>query len=301
MNRTKRAYWILGAALLALVAVCIYVFVVSNGKDADKAQTTARLDETSQSPRVQPLPKQTENGKAEASGAPESASQSKDAAEAEGAQASDTETGMGDLDKEARKYDADGQVGKPPEGWKEDYSHWDSNWDELTKVGVPQKNVGNTAYAYQPTEEDRLRKQELVREEEKAAADGLLSNEPKDGYIRLKFEENDTVYIAPSFIDRFNEIATEHEAIHERSMRPIKDAGAHTTNLVGSEPPSGFKIYYYRKPPNGLLIREVTLPNGKRMEFTAASSPDFSNFTEQEVEMMKSDWEKFLEKRAAGR
>ena len=52
MERSKRAYWVLGAALLALIAVCVYVFVVSNGKDAEKAQTTVPLDETGQSPPI---------------------------------------------------------------------------------------------------------------------------------------------------------------------------------------------------------------------------------------------------------
>ena len=53
MERSKRAYWILGASLLALLAVVVYVFVVSNGGDSGKERHSALLDEAAQSPPVQ--------------------------------------------------------------------------------------------------------------------------------------------------------------------------------------------------------------------------------------------------------
>ncbi len=305
MNRTKRAYWVLGAALLALIAVCVYVFVVSNSKDADKTQTTALLDETDQSPRVQPLPKQTENGKAEASGAPESASQSKDAAEAEGAQASDTETGMGDLDKEAVEYDKKGQVGDPPPGWKDDYAHWDSSiWKDavqsLEQIGLIQKNMDVVGgYTFQPTEKQAQRMEELEQEAVAAAEKGLVSKDPKDGYVRLDLDEESgtskAVYAAPDFADRIREIWDEQIAINKAGMVPVPSV--HATNAVGwGRPTDKFKILYLRRPSDGSLVRDVKLPSGERKQFVAAPPPDSSQFSQGEIEMMRKGWERFWKK-----
>ena len=299
MNRTKRAYWILGASLLALVAVCVYVFVVSNSKDDDKAQTTALLDETDQSPRVQPLPKQTENGKAEASDAPESASQSKDAAEAEGAQASDTETGMGDLDEEAREYDRIGQVGEPPEGWKEDYSHWDSGFDDppIQMTGVPQRDKGGVTLRYEPTELAAQRREAIEKEVREAAEKGLLSKEPKEGFVRREFDGGaDVVYAAGSFIERYDALITEGEAIHESSMveKPSTSSSMISmqtyTNRFHENQGRLFEIRYYRRSSDGSLMREVAIPSGEVKRFVAGAPPDLSDHSESEISILKKRW-----------
>ena len=302
MNRSKRAYWFLGVALLALLAVCVYVFVLSNGgDDRGNAQDSTELDETGQSPRISSPVKQTETGASENSEAPEKADAEGEASESVEAETSVSESASGDPDAEAREYDKNGQVGDPPSGWKDDYAHWDSDyWGvDLAIVGIPQVAEDEPVLIYKPTEEQEQRMEELDQEIDKAAENGQLSEEQKDGFVRVEFEENDFVYAAPSFVNRLNEITAEQTAINEASMAPVY-GNIYDTAMSRGENHDLFKIVYFRKP-DGTLIREVTLPGGEPMEFVAGPPPDFSQFTESEVESMKNKWASFWMEHTARR
>ena len=295
MNRTKRAYWVLGAAALALVAVCVYVFVVSNGKDADKAQTTALLDETGHSPRIHAVSTAIDRGKPEAPTLEASEKASvQESAEAD--QRSEEYDGYFG-EEAARQYDAMGGKGEPPKAWKEDYSHWDdAGWDvPFEKVGVLQRKPNNDL-AYMPTDEDRRRMDEIGQELAAAVLKGLASPVPLPGYVHRTPEEGKNAYIAPGFLERYDALTQEIAAIDKRSMKEATDvrsyrSTAYLTHFWPTKSPV-FGIEYHRRSSDGSLIRAVTLSDGKTRRWVAGPPPDLSGFSKEEVEMMKRDWAK---------
>ncbi|MDE0022469.1 MAG: hypothetical protein OXT69_13960 [Candidatus Poribacteria bacterium] len=281
MNRTKRAYWVLGMGLLALVAVVIYVSVVSNGgdTDTDDGRSTALLDEAGQSSRIETAetsePKNDQNRQHEA----------------ETQQNVDADESLSEIPP-AILYDVAGGVGEPPEDWKEDYSHWDSNFgDELVKVGMIEREEG-IDIIYRPTEAARRRESELEEEMLKAAEDGLLSREPKGDYIRQEIEAGKVVYVAPNFVDQYNALLEEYVAINEQHMHTVPKAGYSSTPSLGTiKFDSGLQIDYYRRKGDGSLVRSVDLPSGGTKEYVLADSePDLSGFSDEEIEMIKKSW-----------
>ncbi len=100
-------------------------------------------------------------------------------------EAAETEQAMDPVEA-AFRYDLEGGVGDPPEAWKDDYSHWDSNSDwnmEIEKVGVYQPRP-SVYWVNQPTEEDRQRESELLKEVMEAQINGILRRTSKKGYLR---------------------------------------------------------------------------------------------------------------------
>lgn len=289
----KRAYWVLGAALLALIAAVIYVVVVSNDKDADKAQTPALLDETGQSPPVHAEPTAIDSGKPETS-----ISEASEKASVQESMAPDQRSGEygGYLGEEAaREYDAMGGKGEPPKAWKEDYSHWDdAGWNvPFEKVGVLQREPAN-ARAYMPTEEDRRRMDEIGQELAAAVLKGLASPVPLSGYVHRTPEEGKNAYIAPGFLERYDALTQEIAAIDKRSMKKSTEARSYrSTPFLSHFWPTKspvFGIEYHRRSSDGSLMRAVTLSDGKTRRWVAGPPPDLSGFSKEEVEMMKRDW-----------
>ena len=288
MDRSKRTYKVLGAALLTLLAVGICGCALSNsGKGEGNAQDAALLDEKEQT-RVEPLAQKTDTGASEKT-------------DAEG-EASVSESASDDTDEEAREYDRNGQAGDPPSGWKDDYAHWDSeHWGvaDLAMVGVPQMDEVKPSLIYKPTPAQQRRMDELSQELAKAAEKGLLSMKPKFGFVRVEFGKNDFVYSDPRFVNRLNEVAAEQVAINEAGMKPVYGNSYYVAMSRGANHDL-FKIVYFRKP-DGVLVREVILPDGDPMEFTAGPPPDLSQFKDHVVESMKNKWASFWEKHTARR
>ena len=211
------------------------------------------------------------------------------------------------LDKAAREYDRNGQVGDPPKGWKADYSHWDSrDWGDLENLGVPE-DFG-TLSIYQPTEEARQRAAEIRSKISKAGDGGLLTKEPKDGYIRWVhstgkgFPDGElAVYVAPDFIEQYRAFLDELEQINRHNMREVPGRGPVVIFPEISLTPEYSKVAvrYYRSG-KGFLMRGVTLPSGKAMEFVAGPPPDLSRFSELEIERIKNIWNRTEETQTSG-
>ncbi len=296
MNRTKRAYWVLGASLLALIAVCVYVFVVSNSKDADKAQTTALLDETDQSPRIHVVSSIANNGASKT----EEASKTTLHAHVETLEAQGSaENSAPERLTAAQAYDDNGQVGDPPEGWKPDYSHWDSRTFlsnetgpiPIDKVGIAERSEGGTGRSYQPTEEARQRREAIEKELQNATDKGLMIVEPKDEYVRREFDEGtDVVYVAKSFIDRFDALTAEDLAIYESSMQETTGGTFGGVNDMGYSR-NGFEVQYYREA-DGTLMRRVNLASGEVMRFVVSPPPDLEamGYSPEEIEATMRIW-----------
>ena len=289
MNRTKRAYWVLGASLLALIAVCVYVFVVSNGKDADKTQTTALLDETDQSPRVHSADKIIDIDKDK----PAHESEMSEESEIQELAEASLKTG-GDSDltalEAAYAYDLKGGKGKPPAAWKSDYSHWDNStaWiDPIEKVGILQRNP-TTTLVNKRTEEDTKRMDEIGMELGNAVLKGLASPVQLPGYVHRTPEEGKNAYIAPSFLERYDALTHEIAEIDKRSMQeqPGVDYTGPPSFMYDSD---FFKIEYYRRS-DGSLMREVTLSNGTTQRWVVAPPADLSDYSEEEIELMKTNF-----------
>ena len=192
----------------------------------------------------------------------------------------------------ACKYDAAGGVGEPPEGWKEDYSHWDSHLgDDLMEVGMIEREEG-FGRTYRPTEAARQRVSEIEEELLKAAEDGLLSREPKGDYIRQEIDEGKIVYIAPNFVERYNALSEEDDVIHEQNTHTVPRTGYFATPSMGTTKfDSGLQITYYRRKGDGSLVRSVDLPSGGAKKYVLADSePDLSGFSEEEIKMIKDMW-----------
>ena len=197
------------------------------------------------------------------------------------------------IEKAARDYDANGQIGEPPPGWKDDYSHWDSeNW------GMPVEELGllypdgELDYSYSPvklSEEGQRRLEEIVEETRqtrgKETAKAIFSKEQKTGnvimldgsvmeeapYSNAHLQNGEIVYVGVSVYDlhgfvKFGNIA----------------------RLFSS--PNNFSIGYYRRSPDGALMREVISPSSGLKHIAAAPAPDMSTYTEAQIKAVKHGW-----------
>ena len=253
------------AALLLLIAFVVHELWFQ-ADDTEAAapkelsqESSITLDNTGQSPRMQPKQENLQTSR---------------------------------IEKAAREYDVAGGVGEPPEGWKEDYSHWDSHpGDDLVKVGMMEREEGS-GRTYRPTEAALQRLSQIEKELLKAAEDGLFSKEPKGDYIRQEIDEGKIVYVAPNFVERYNALLEEDDAIHEQNTHTVSRTGYFATPSMGTMKfDSGLQITYYRRKSDGSLVRSVDLPSGETKKYVFADSkPDLSGFSEKEIEMMKESW-----------
>lgn len=199
-------------------------------------------------------------------------------------------------------YDRNGQIGEPPEGWREDYSHWDlrSNPSELERIGLVEI-LGGSSYMYQPTEEARLRMDEIRREMAKAWEEGLLTREAKSGYVRRVSYGDSVMYAAPDFIEQYDTLLREMKQINVRHMQETSDEGAFfiLPEKFTSREYSKVGIRYYRRD-DGSLMREVTLPSGEMETFVAGPPPDLSGYSEAAIEFMKQNWEGIEKTQSSG-
>ncbi len=201
------------------------------------------------------------------------------------------------IEKAARDYDASGQVGDPPAGWKEDYSHWDSeNWGmPIEKLGTLYPN-GKIEYSAQPfklsKEGNKLLMEELeaIRQEKgEEAVKEFISDTPKTGAIRLddeylderrftevELENGETVYVALSLYDIYG----------------YRILGNRTRQFNS---PNGFSIGYYRRHTDGALLRYIYMPDKGSKEFIAAPPPDMSKYTDAQIESLIRAWRGNLE------
>ncbi len=200
------------------------------------------------------------------------------------------------LEKGARDYDANGQIGDPPAGWKEDYSHWDSeNWGmPLEKLGTLYPN-GKVDYSVQPfklsAEGNRLLMEELesIRQEKgEEAAKEFISDTPKTGlirlgdeyidrgYMRVEVESGKTVYAALSLFDVYG-----YRILGNR-FRQFSS-------------PNNFSVAYYRRHTDGALMRDIYMSDKGAKEFIAAPPPDMSQYTDAQIEALKRAWRGNLE------
>ena len=196
------------------------------------------------------------------------------------------------IEKAARDYDANGQIGNPPPGWKDDYSHWDSeNWGiPVEKLGTPYPD-GEMNYAYRPvrlTSEGQRRLDEIIEKTRQtkgeAAAEALISKEWKSGgvimmdgsvreasYSHAQLENGDVVYVGVNVYD----------------LDGFTDFGNQARRFSS---PNNFSISYYRRRPDGALVREVISPSSSLKDYVAAAPPDMSTYTDAQIEAMKDSW-----------
>ena len=293
----RRSMLIAGVVgLLALAALIAALYVADRGGEPAEENVEQPMERTS------PTAVSGPNGAAEPSEpAPPKPNdqQSQDEtppSETQTTAAAPTKAGV----EAAQAYDRTGQVGERPADWKEDYSHWDTAKEigvPLETIGIPQPN-DHISYMFQPAEAARQRIQSLTDEKFRAADDGLLTHDETSGYIRLEFDEGEEiVYVAPSFIDRFNAIEAELDGIYEENMTPVKGSSDLDIALGYANPEESFQILYYRRPSDGVLVREVTLADGAALKFTAAPAADLSGLEADEVESLKGVWEEFASER----
>ena len=304
MERSKRAYWILGASLLALLAVVVYVIVVSNGGDSGVERHSALLDEAAQSPPVQDAFTYIEMNSGKTETSTSEASEESVVQESTETDERSDEYGGYFGEEAARAYDAEGGKGDPPKAWKKDYSHWDSaGWEAqapFEEVGVLQRKPSN-ARIRMPTEEDTQRMDEIGQELAEAVLKGLASPVPIPGYVHRIPEEGKNVYISPGFLERYDALTQEIAAIDKRSMKESSELHSYRstpflTHFWPTDSPV-FAIEYHRRSSDGSLMRVVTTPSdGKTRRWVAGPPPDLSGFSKEEVEIMKRDWARHEEK-----
>ena len=304
MTQSKRTIWIvIGFVALAIGIYALVFHRAANDKRNDPEEPTASgpLDETGQSPRIHAVSSTANGGASET----EEASQTtlhahEDSAGVETPSSSAEDSGAFQT-AAAQAYDSNGQVGDPPEGWKSDYSHWDSyaflidpetGPIPIDKVGIAERSVGGTGRSYRPTEEARQRMEAIEKERQDAIEKGLMIGEPKDGYVRREFDEGtDVVYVAESFIDRFDALTAEYLAIHESSMQETTGRSFGGVNDMGYNSRKGFKVQYYREA-DGTLMRRVNLASGEVKRFVVSPPPDLEamGYSPEEIEATKDQW-----------
>lgn len=299
MEQRKRIFWIIaGLAALAVVVIALLFQrgVFDTGKDAE---TVSPLDETGQSPRLR-SPSATNGATDETASETGRASNAADmeggSGDEDGRASGSAKASANDLDAAAREYDDNGQVGEPPEGWKPDYSHWDTrNWRQpLEKIGMMERIEGATALVYRPSEETRQRSKEIENERNAAIKKGLITSEPKEGYVRRGFgDEDDVAYVAKSFVGRFDAMLLEDILLNKGGMRE-EPTIAYTGGADIGYNNKIFEIYYYRSK-DGSLMRRVFLnfKNSKSETFKVSPPPDLEalGFDPIDIEHHKNRWE----------
>ncbi|MDE0021730.1 MAG: hypothetical protein OXT69_10170 [Candidatus Poribacteria bacterium] len=196
------------------------------------------------------------------------------------------------IEKAARDYDASGQVGDPPAGWKEDYSHWDSeNWGmPVEKLGMLYPD-GKLDYSFFPIKlsaegyEHLKKERESIRQEKgDEAAKEFISDEPKEGVIRIGDDYFDGYRYTEAELENGK---TVYVALYQDHIYGYRTFGNRFREFTS---PSGFSIVYIRRDPDGALLRQVGTPDDKWHEFIAAPPPDRSEYTAEQIEAMKNSW-----------
>ncbi len=270
--------------------------VFDTGKDAE---TVSPLDETEQSPRHRPS--SATNGAAnETENTPNAADMEMEGGSGDenGRASGRAETAANDLDAAAREYDKNGQVGEPPDGWKPDYSHWDT-WDwhrPVEKVDILERIEGATALVYRPSEESRQRSKEIDDEHLAAIENGLITGKPRKGYVKRVFDDGDDVaYVAASFVDRFDALVAEDMQLNKNAMREEPTIAYTGGGSLGYNNKI-FEIYYYREK-DGSLTRKVFLnfKKGKSEKFKVSPPPDLEalGFEPIDIEHQKNRWKAY--------
>ena len=297
MGQNKRIFWIIaGLAALAIVAV-VFLFhrgVFGTGKDAE---TVSPLDETEQSSRLRSFSKAANGAASETGQASRATDMEGGSGDENGRASGSAEAFVNDLDAAAREYDDNGQIGEPPEGWKPDYSHWDTTiWIPLEKVGIINR-VSGTALVYRPSEETRQRRKEIEDERNAAIEKGLIIGEPREGYVKRGFGEGDDVaYVARSFVGRFDALLLEDIFLNKGGMRETPAVGYTGGGPISYRTPvtKNFELHYYREK-DGSLTRKVILnfKNGKVEKFKVSPPPDLEalGFEPRDIEHQKKRWE----------
>lgn len=296
VKQTKRIFWIIAClAALAIVAAALLFQrgVFDTGKDSE---TVSPLDETEQSPRLRFFSKATNGAASETRQASRATDMEGGSGDETGRASGSAEASANDLDAAAREYDDNGQIGEPPEGWKPDYSHWDTKaWGNppLEEVGIMKRVKGATALVYRPSEETRQRSEEIENERNAAIEKGLIIGEPREGYVKRGFGEGDDVaYVARSFVGRFDALLLEDILLNKGGMREEPTIAYTGSGSVGYMT-ENFEIFYYREK-DGSLTRKVFLnfKNGKSETFKVSPPPDLEalGFEPIDIEHHKGRW-----------
>ena len=301
MQQRSRAFWIIVTVLaVAIVIGLLFSRGVFDTSKKSEQPISVPLDETGQSPRVHTHPQKTNGaGTTEATPKTEKAPRTTDQESGTDLENQQRDGNAEDSDplNVAQRYDVDGQVGEPPEGWKSDYTHWDAFFD-LESVGIIRPN-GGTVRTYTPTEETRKRVDAIEKELNDALEKGLISmGEPIKGYVKRVIDDEGVAYVAKSFIERFDTLAAEDKALHESSMvertAELHEMFNHSPSITYDTNFSGinnFRIHYYRKS-DGTLMRKVTVKGGKAEQFVASPPPNLEalGFSPKAIEVQKGVW-----------
>ena len=196
------------------------------------------------------------------------------------------------IEKAARDYDANGQIGEPPPGWKDDYSHWDSeNWGmPVEELGLlyPDGEVDYTFHTFKLSAEGEkklMEELESIRQEKgEEAAKEFISDTPKTGVVRVDDEYLDDM----SYTDvELADGKTVYVALIQYNVYGYRSFGNRFREFSA---PCGFSIGYCRRDPDGALLRRVVAPDSVYREFIAAPPPDASQYTEAQMEALKDSW-----------
>ena len=254
-QRDKRAFWLILAGV-GMAAAAVFMFLAAERlkkSGTDKKQTAEQTLSPSPAPVevkpiVQPLPPVSKKTP------PPAVTRAEEPVEAPSMKPSPRYVYVEDpIEKAARDYDASGQVGDPPAGWKEDYSHWDSeNWGiPVEKLGTPYPD-GEMNYDYRPvklTREGQHRLDEIVEETRRtrgeAAAKALFSKEQKRG---------DVLMLGGDFIEAHYSRAQLENRRRICRREYIRFHGTVYGNRARQfSSPNNFSIAYYRRSSDGAL------------------------------------------------
>jgi hypothetical protein len=118
---------------------------------------------------------------------------------------------------------------------------------------------------FSPNESDRQQIEAIEGALLDAAEHGLLSRVTRENYHQIT-RDGKSVYVHPTFQERYEELLRELTMRHDRSMRSVRSArvpaGVYDiTTKRGRTLPDGTVIEYYRRK-DGALIRSAKRPNG---------------------------------------
>ena len=169
-----------------------------------------------------------------------------------------------------------GMVEQPPNGDTQNgdevdaeeayYAQFDEEMNQtygvpLEMIGIPRFNENATAMYFKPTDADQQRLRELEAEVEDAVSKHLLAQEEREGFFSYPLDDDETVYVHPDFLERYDELVEERKTIHERSMVEGPTTAWNTMPYKKRRLPDGTALIYYRRR-NGDLVRSVEKPDG---------------------------------------
>ena len=152
-------------------------------------------------------------------------------------------------------------------------------------VGIPRPLESTTAI-FKPTDADQQRLNELQAEVKDAASKGLLAEEEREGYFPYPVDDDETAYVHPDFLERYDELVEEGKTIQERSMRDEPSTGWLVTPAKARWLPDGTKLIYYRRG-NGDLVRAIKKPDGTVRKWVIG----WTDLTPYKEQIGKDTWE----------